>query len=143
LINFTDDDKEAYDWAVKAIAQELITIEKEDFVRKFAPDELKRIYSVIEESVMPALISRGIPISRSELREMFLSWFVRKDLTPKERNPFRYHPTRDGEPHHPEDGPEPSELLASFYKDGLILQRNGYVRRSRDSHGTLQEDSSP
>ncbi len=89
MIDWDGDDKEAYDWAVKAIAQELILQEKEDFARKFPSDELKQTYAVIDAEILPSLLAKGIPISMGELREMFLSWFVRRDLPPEKRDPFR------------------------------------------------------
>jgi peptide-methionine (R)-S-oxide reductase len=88
-IDWEGDDKEVYDWAVKAIAQELILQDKENFAQRFPPDELKQTYAVIDSEILPILMVKGIPISREELREMFLSWFVRKDLPPERRDPFR------------------------------------------------------
>ena len=72
------DSKAFYDWAVKKLADETRLEELQDFAERFPSDELKHIYGALDAEVIPVLARTGIPITREELRVMFLAWFVRR-----------------------------------------------------------------
>jgi hypothetical protein len=82
-------EKEFYDWAVRKIAEDTRLEELEDFIEKFPSEELKHIYTVLDEHVMPALTANGVPISKEECHKLFRSWFVRTNSQT---------PTREGQP---------------------------------------------
>ena len=69
-------DKEFHAWAVKKLAYEVRLEELESFCKKMPPEELKHLYKVIEERLIPILHSEGIPIQKEQAFRIFRIWFL-------------------------------------------------------------------
>jgi len=79
MIPWDKNDKGLYEWAVQRLAREELLAQKEEFAAKFPSDELKHIYAVLDEQVVPLLATNGIPMTREEAHDVFLSWFVKRE----------------------------------------------------------------
>jgi len=94
-------DKDAYDWAVKKVASDLLFEQKEEYARQFPSDELKHIYATLDEKIIIVLATNGIPITREELHKMFPSWFVKRS------SPKWNGDSNNPETEHYPSGPQP------------------------------------
>ena len=71
-------DKEFHEWAVKRLADQAVLDQLEAFSEKAPPEELIKIYSVLDKRVIPILWANHIPIEKEEVFRMFRAWFVRR-----------------------------------------------------------------
>ncbi len=78
------DNPEYKEWAARKIAEVLSLEEKERAVAASPPEELREISDVVDREVMPIMESFGIPITREELSNMFVEWFVKRSSAPKQ-----------------------------------------------------------
>jgi len=70
------DDRQFHDWAVRKLADDIIREQLEIFCEKAPSEELKHLYKVLSENIIPILHSEGIPIKEDEVFKLFRSWFI-------------------------------------------------------------------
>jgi hypothetical protein len=113
------DDKQFHDWAVRKLAEDMKVEELEEFLTKCPSNELKHIFVVLNQKIIPALHLEGIPITKEECFKLFRLWFVRMTIATQNATPKDN--TRQGN--------TTMILVASYAKIKVVSYRQiaGYV----------------